>query len=65
MTREEAIKIVKEKDHDLDPKAVDDFCKFCGYSKTEFWKIIDSFYNRDIFEKDKMGRWNLKNAIYE
>lgn len=64
MTREEAIQIVKEKDHALDPKSVDDFCAFCGYTKKEFWEIIDNFYNTDIFEKDVMGRWRLKNAIY-
>ena len=43
MTREEAIKIVKDKDHALDPKAIEDFCKFVGYSEKKFWLIVDSF----------------------
>jgi hypothetical protein len=64
MTRDEAIKIIKEKDHALDPKCVDDFCDFCGYTKTEFWSIVDKLYNKDLFEKNEMGRWILKNAIY-
>lgn len=66
MTRDEAIQIVKERDHNLDSKSVEDFCTFCGYSKTEFWKIVDSLYNKDIFEKDEKegGIWHLKNAIY-
>lgn len=64
MTREEAIKIVKERDHALDPKCVEDFCNFCGYSTSEFWTIVDKFYNRELFEKDQFGRWKLKNAIY-
>ena len=65
MTREEAIKIVKERDHVLDPKCVDDFCEFCGYTKTEFWNIVDGLYNRELFEKDMFDRWKLKNAIYD
>lgn len=32
MTREEAVEIVKERDHILDPKVVRDFCDFVGYS---------------------------------
>lgn len=65
MTREEAIKIVKERDHALDPKCVDDFCEFCGYTKTEFWNIVDGLYNRELFEKDMFDRWKLKHAIYD
>lgn len=64
LDREEAIKIVKKKDHALDPKCVEDFCEFCGYTKSEFWAIVDKLYNRELFEKDKMGRWKLKDAIY-
>lgn len=65
MTREEAIEIIKERDHALDPLCVADFCEFCGYTKTEFYKILDSFYNTDIFYKDECGRWKLKNPIWE
>lgn len=65
ITREEAIEIVKEKDHELDPKCVRDFCRFCGYSESEFWNIVDRFYNPELFEKDIMGRWKLKEAIYD
>ncbi|WP_027400285.1 N-acetyl sugar amidotransferase [Anaerovorax odorimutans] len=60
MTREEAEKLVSEKDHALDPKAIKDFCDFTGYAETEFWKIIDKFYNKEIFEKNKYGEWKLK-----
>ncbi|WP_407399438.1 N-acetyl sugar amidotransferase [Anaerovibrio sp.] len=65
MTRDEAIRIIKEKDHALDPKCVDDFCDFCGYTHTEFWAIIDKMYNRELFKKDEFGRWVLKEAIYD
>ena len=64
-TREDAIKTIKERDHQLDPKCVEDFCDFCGYTQTEFWQIMDTFYNRDIFKKDEYERWVLKSPIWE
>ncbi len=63
LKREEAIKLVKEKDHALDPKAVRDFCDFCGYTETEFWEIVDRFYNPDIFCTDEYGRKILKEPL--
>ena len=65
LTREEAVQIIKERDHNLDPLSVRDFCQFCGYTETEFWKIIDKFYNRDLFYQDYTGRWLLKEPIWE
>lgn len=63
LTREEAIKIIKEKEANLDPLVIRDFCEFCGYTETEFLAIIDKFYNPDLFEK-KNGKWVLKKDIY-
>lgn len=65
ITRDEAVELVKEHDGNLDPLSVRDFCKFCGYTETEFWKIIDSFYNKDLFEKDNLGVWKLKHPVWE
>lgn len=63
ITREEAINLVKKHDHALDPLSVRDFCEFCGYTETEFWKIIDGLYNKDLFEKDLYGNWTLKHPL--
>lgn len=65
MTRDVAVKLVKEKDHNLDQKCVEDFCKFLGYTYKEFWTIVDKFYNKDIFTKDQFGRWVLKEPIWK
>ena len=65
LTREEAIKAVKEHDHALDALSVRDFCEFCGYTETEFWKIVDKHYNKDLFEKDVYGNWQLKHPVWE
>lgn len=63
MTREEAISVVKEKDHRLDPLAVKDFCEFLGYRESQFYKIVDGLYNRELFEKDKFNKWVLKRNL--
>ena len=64
MTREEAIPIIKARDGKLDPLCVRDFCQFCGYTESEFWAIIDKFYNTDLFEKNEYGEWVLKDPIW-
>ncbi len=63
LTRDEAIKLVKKHDHDIDPRAVEDFCRFLGYSKREFWDIVEKFYNPELFEKDQNGVWRLKIPV--
>lgn len=65
LTREEAINLVREHDHNLDSKSVQDFIKFVGYSESEFWSIIDRLYNKDIFVEDGFGGWKLKKAIWD
>ena len=64
ITREEGIKLIKEHDAFLDPLCVHDFCEFVGYTETEFWNIVDKFYNPDLFEKQN-NKWHLKKAIGE
>lgn len=64
ITREEGIKLVKEHDHILDRKALNDFLEFTGFTGEEFWQTVDKFYNRDIFDKIN-GQWVLKEPIYK
>ncbi len=63
MTREEGFELIKKHDGDLDKLCVKDFCEFCGYTESEFWGIVDKFYNRDLFTKNKIGKWVLKEEI--
>ncbi|WP_418113762.1 N-acetyl sugar amidotransferase [Vibrio scophthalmi] len=60
LSREEAFELVKEKDSKLDPMCIEDFCNFLGYSKKEFWDIVDGMYNSELFTKSKNGEWLLK-----
>lgn len=64
ITREEAVELVRRHDAFLDPLCVRDFCEFCGYTKEEFWQIVDKLYNTELFEKTKSG-WKLKNPVWE
>ena len=64
ITREEAVKLVREHDHNLDPRCVREFCQFLGYSEREFWDIVERHYNQELFEKDaQTQRWVLKNPV--
>lgn len=65
ISREEAVKLVKEHDAYLDPLCVKDFCEFCGYTEKEFWNIVDKLYNKDIFDKNSDGKWTLKHPVWE
>ncbi len=65
LTREEACELVKKHDHRLDPKCVEDFIKFAGYSESEFWSIIDKLYNREIFNKNSFGEWELIKPVWQ
>ncbi len=63
LTREEAVKLVRERDAKLDPRCVEDFCQFCGYTETQFWGIVDKLYNQELFFKNSYGEWELKEQL--
>lgn len=65
LTRDEAVKLVEERDHNLDPWIVEDFCKFTGMTITEFYDVLERLYNKDLFEKNHLGQWKLKKELYE
>lgn len=63
LSRDEAVKIVKQKDHNLDNKCIEDFCDFLGISKSKFWSIVEKHYNKELFYKNEFGEYKLKNEI--
>lgn len=65
LTRDQAKQLVKEHDHNLDALAVRDFCEFLGYSESQFWAIVDKFYNPELFKKNDLGEWILKTPVWE
>jgi hypothetical protein len=65
LTREEAVEIVEKRDHNLDEKSIGDFCNFLGYTRQEFYSVIEKFYNKEIFKKDEFGRYVLKDPVWK
>ena len=59
ITKKEGKKLIKENDHKLDQKIIDDFIDFTGYSYKEFWNIVDKFWNERIFKKEN-GIWSKR-----
>lgn len=65
ITRDEAISLIKKHDHALDPRSIREFCQFFGYNEQEFWGIIDSHYNKDIFAQNPVSTtWKLKKPLW-
>jgi|TARA_B100001142_G_C14311353_1_gene646739 N-acetyl sugar amidotransferase len=62
-TREEMIPIIEERDGKLDQDIVERFCEFTGLNIIEFWKIMDKWYNKDLFEQDNDGIWHPKFKV--
>ena len=62
-TREEMIPIVEEKDGKLDQGIVEKFCDFTRLDIEQFWKIMDKWYNHDLFEQDEHGVWHPKFKV--
>ena len=65
LTREEALKAVEQKDHNIDPKIIEDFCSFVGMSVKEFYEALEKLYNKDLFVKNSMLQWRLKDEFIE
>ena len=65
LTRAEAVKLAEERDHNVDPKIVEDFCNFTGMTIKEFYEALDNLYNKDLFEKNSWGQWRLKKENIE
>jgi len=59
ITQKEGKKLIEEHDHKLDKKVLEDFLRFAEYTEEEFWKVVEGFWNKDIFEKTG-NEWSQK-----
>lgn len=62
ITRDEGIRLIKEHDHKLDQKVLQDFLNFTGYTVREFWTIASKYFNTEIFDNIN-GQWILRDSI--
>jgi len=63
ISRDEAIKLVKENDGLLDPRILSDFLNFTGYTPKTFWGIVDKHVNQDLFYKVGLDSWMPKFEV--
>lgn len=47
---EEGKELIEANDHQLDQRVLEDFLDFTGYSRQEFWEIVESYRNEDLFD---------------
>ncbi len=64
VTREEAIKLVKELDGNCHPRYIEDYCRWIGITVEEFWKVANSFRG-DMWERGTLNGWQIKDPIWE
>ena len=63
MTREEAVELVKKYDGKCSSEYIHRFCNYLEISEEEYWKVVEKFRNKDIWEKDGNGQWKLKASL--
>jgi len=56
LSRSEGISIVNKFDGLCDDSYIKSFCLFISITETEFWEIVNSYVNQDLFEIQKSGR---------
>jgi len=60
----EAKKIINENDYKIDQRALEDYCSTLGYSKKEFWDVVEKFWNPELFENVD-GFWREKEDVFK
>jgi len=63
ITKEKGKEFILKHDHVLDQRILDDFLQFTGYSTREFWDLVETFWNLDLFEKIDY-EWRLKGPRF-
>lgn len=64
MTRQEAIRVIKELDGRCHPRYVRAFCDWVGLSTAKFWDVANS-YRGAMWTRNHDGEWRLTNPIWE
>ncbi len=63
MSRDEGIDLVERFDGNYDPSLVEKFCSFIDISLDEFWRVVDGYINRELFEKVGPGKYQPKFKV--
>ena len=63
LERDKAIELVKLYDGACTDETIESFCSYIDITKEKFWEVVDSYVNKDLFEKDDKGKWIPKFKI--
>ena len=64
MTREDAVKLVRERDGIKPPKEyIEHVCRHMGITEEHFWEVLEKFRNKDIWTQDENGEWYIDGWI--
>jgi hypothetical protein len=63
ITRGEAVDLVNKYDGKCAHKYIKKFCDYLEIPEDSFWKVVETFRNKDIWEKDGCGQWRLKATL--
>jgi N-acetyl sugar amidotransferase len=62
ISREQGLELVRKYDGKCASFYVDKLCRYLQITHDEFWEIVDSFVNKELFERTD-GRWRAKFEI--
>lgn len=57
ISREEGLWLIHEYDGKCGEQYIQKACDYIGITKEEFWRVVDGFVNKKLFEKDQNGKW--------
>lgn len=65
LSRQDAFWYVEEYDGKCGDKFIDIVCEYLSITKEEFWCTVDKYVNKNLFEKDSLGKWQPKFKVGE
>jgi len=63
MDRDMAINLVNRYDGTCSDENIQSFCQYLEITENEFWKIVDSYVNKDLFRRGEIKRWEPKFKV--
>lgn len=63
MSRDQAIELTKNFDGKCSSKYIQSFCEYINITEEEFWRVIDPFVNKKLFDKVSIGKYQPRFEV--
>jgi N-acetyl sugar amidotransferase len=63
MTRDEALRIIRQQGEQRPVSDIEAFCRFAGISQERYAGICERFRNHDVWKRDSAGRWYIPDFL--